>query len=132
MTDEPPADRETIHKRFVQLLRKIRRMSPLERCSDECLALIDGFRAQASASMRSGELKKHEWAVLEGALGSAIRKLEFPSPAFLELASFIEKLINRQGTHIPDWREFYAHRAALEQRIRDRGEDESAGSQPRA
>lgn len=38
----------------------------------------------------------------------------------LDMLGFADQLANRQATRTPNWQSFYAGRAELEQRIRDR------------
>jgi hypothetical protein len=122
MSDDLPVDWDTIKRRFIQLLDEIQQRWALPQHRTTCEAMIRNFRTAIMSRVRSGKLTQQEWRCIESHLNSAVRTLGFSNPKSLELASFVDKRKNRQGTHIPNWNAFYAERAELEHRLHYRDE----------
>ncbi len=123
MSKRPPPDPEEIEKRFIELLDEIQRSPALPQTRRDCAAMVRCLRKQFMSRSRSGNLSQQDWRSIESALSSVVRNMPVSSPELLEFEAFSKELQNRQGTQIPDWQEFYAQRAELEQRIRRRGEE---------
>jgi hypothetical protein len=117
MTDDLPPDWETIDRRFIQLLEEIQQRWARPQDRTECEAMIRSFRTGIMSRIRSGKLTQQEWRWIESDLSSLVGNLGFSNPESLELASFVDKLKNRQGTQSLDWQTFYAQRADLERRL---------------
>ena len=49
-----------------------------------------------------------------------LRAAEKPSAAVMEWLAFVQRLMQRQGTRMPDWSAFYAERVELDRKIREK------------
>jgi hypothetical protein len=92
-------------------------------------AMADAYCKAILARTQAGALTAEEWSELaleidlvQSVRGKGRALHRYLSALHFEWADFANQLATRQGTHIPDWKAFYAARNEMEERIRRRND----------
>jgi hypothetical protein len=113
--------REAIDALIAELMAQMQSVNPRDKAFFQ-KTLVD-HRACVLECLRSGKLTAADWPSIEAEFRLFVYTYLTPSTVLLERAAFSEQLKNRQGTRIPDWRQFYSDRAELERRIGERKDE---------